>query len=304
MIELQQIVEKWDWLISKGQLAQDMTAKQTALMLEHQRLYNETLSDVDSDVTSYKFLSSFKRMSIPIVWRTLHYTKTPQLVDFQPVANTTEQVEDHLMKTILLDPTGMQSQFNLDAETEAVTCIAQELAVEIDMLVLNELRVRAGIVCYIDPTNPSTDFNQRYWEIAKEVGKNSGAIPNWVVASSPVAEYLTEAIEFSSVNDDYAFTSALGIRRLGVLYLHDDDHVHVYAQDLYENTLTSDNELLLGYKGSPKSFKFCPRVLLEAVPTGQPNQKIQKARIRTQFNTIWPKNGGDLYARITVKAPD
>jgi hypothetical protein len=302
--EIEQITAKWNIFFKNGKPAKCMTREQTAIMLEHQRVYNETLNDVDSDVNSHRFLASFRRLSIPIVWRTLHYMKTPQLVNYEPIADEAEQAEGHLMKAFLTDPletavTSHDEYMNhLDREAEFVAYVAQELAMEFDIFVLNELRSHAGIVCYVDPT--TTEFEPRFYDIVEEVKQACGFVPNWVVASSPVAEYIAEVTKFESVSEPFWSTASLGIRHLGTI-----DAKARHSFELYENLLAPEYELLLGYKGSePNTFQINPKILLEVIPPEGRNQKVQQARIRSQFNTKWPESGGGFYARVTVKAPD
>lgn len=277
----------------------DVTPSQAKVVLSHQQLYNETLSDVDTDINSHKFLSAFRRLSFPIVVRALRAMKTPQLVTFNPVQDFIQPVGRHHMKTIMPYP-------NSDINDGDITIlVAQQIALEIDQHVVTELRDRAGIVAYIDPnTSPSsdTDFVLRLWALFREVENRSGFIPNWVVASSEVAENLTAIADEFEPSDDSEHP--LGIRCLGTIGWRDYDEQFAY-QKLYENTLATEHELLLGYKGrGAKTFQFRPKILLEATPSRRKNQKVTRARLQTQFETIWPDNGGDFYARINVKAPD
>jgi hypothetical protein len=239
-------------------------------------------------------------MSIPVVTRIIHQLKTPELVKFDPITHTETTATRHAMKTVLPDPHLLESRrWTLDDEAELTVLIAQQCALELDLHVLSELRSHAGTVAYIDPTEPHTDFVERFNEIVDEVERITGFAPNWVVASSEVAEYLPEvSADFVPCGDDQS--AALGVRYLGDLLWRGND-----KQKLFENTFAPEHELLLGCRyPEADTFTFQPRVLIEPVINKQRNHRIRKARLCSEFETTWPANGGDFYARINVKAPE
>lgn len=275
-----------------------VSKEKVATLLEQQKNYNDTLSDVDSDVTTHRFLAMFRRMSIPVIVRILHQLKTPRLINFEPVANAESTVPKHILKTILPDPKHylIIDDGSLQIEAEMATLIAQQLALEIDLNVISEIRNNAGLVSYVDPTDPNTNFLHRFYEILKEIKNSTGFIPNWVVASSEVVEYLPEvAVDFLP-NED-AQTIALGIRYCGELVWQND-----IKQKLFENTFAHEHEMLLGCHGQKLGSTFEPKVLIQ--PMLKRNQKIRKARLRSEFKTTWEKGSRSFYARINVKAPE
>lgn len=267
-----------------------------ATIMQHQRLYNDTLDSIENDIHSHKFLSTFQVMSFELILRTLRLMKTPQLVDFQPVTDPLETVSTHRMKTILPDADHMSLK-------EMVAVIAQQLAMEIDQHVLSELRSRVGSIGYVDPTyyhgsDFDKEFDERYTQLSNCISYRTGSSPNWIVASSDVSEYLIDASEsFVPTGDEEP--ALLGVRYLGELNWRGNSY-----QKLYENTFASEDELLMGCK--PKkanAFQFKPKVLIQVLPSRKPNQKVKRARLQTQFETEWPDNGGNFYARINVATP-
>jgi len=291
---MKEAIEHWKKteLLHSYDSSEYISLDEVAILMEHQRLYNETLSDVDTDIDSHKFLQTFRRMSLPIILQVLKQTKTPQLVSFIPVENAATPVARHPMKTVLHDLEHEKKLHeNFDLEVAEVIYVGHSLAMEIDQHVISDLRSSAGTVAYVDPSHPGTDFGLFLGNILEVVHSKCGHSPNWIVASSDVCELVKQAFEFTNATD--AEMMPLGVRFLG----------HTQNQRLYENTLAPEGELLTGYYGKNEStYEFRPKVLLEALPERHKNTKVRRARLRTQFDIQW--HDGDYYARINVKSPD
>jgi len=302
-MDTQDITQRWQQvgLLDHFEDYDAIRPAQAAILLEQQHLFNETLNDVDSDVTSHRFLVMFRRVSVPAVIRVALQLKTPHLIKFEPITETETTATRHTMKTVLPDPQfcGFAGATMLDVVSELIATVSQQLALEIDLHVLSELRSHAGIVSYIDPTDPNTDVVDRYHQIVDEIDHTTGFTPNWVVASSEVAEYLPEvAADFVPAGDDQSAT--LGIRYLGDLLWQNKP-----KQKLFENTFAPEHELLLGcHHKDADTFVFQPKILIEPVIVKKRNRPIRKARLRSEFETRWPADGGNFYARINVKAPE
>lgn len=126
----QEIIERW----SATYLLQGLRDKKaSALVLEVQRLYNETTPDSDK-------IAQFKRVSIPIMRRVLGYMQDMMI----PIKGTTLNVDESFICSVPLDIGSCQDdqgRHNLDLEARYIAYISIVIAKE-----LAEVATKNGIV--------------------------------------------------------------------------------------------------------------------------------------------------------------
>ncbi len=304
MSDIDAVVSRWrkTKMLDSFAKSKNVSQKDVAILLENQRLYNETVTEADSDVSYHQLLAQFKRMSIPIVMRVMNSLAAPHLVRMKPIYGINKSADRFVLKACITDrgafaPHSKTTDWlNVEAEITALT--AQDIAMEIDLHVLDDLRINAGSVAFTDPTR--SDLGERVRELGEAVEGKCGHWPSWVVASSRLSVLLKDTVE-SFEPSEPSFSSLLGVRFIGRLQWPDKPE-----QLLFENTLAPEHELLMGYHGSDTkgTYQFSPKLLLEALPKRRKKERVRQATLLAQFNKRLPKNGGNFYARMTVKAPD
>lgn len=295
----------------KNHNIKNIKAQDIMALLEHQRMYCETLEDVDSDITSHQFFNYFRQISESLVLNILYGMKTPRLIGFRPILDPLQKTKRHLLKTIIPNASTIQEltqhygeEMSAQFIAQSVPIVAQSIALEIDQYVLSILRKKTGIIAYVDPSNPNTNFERQYHEMIAQMYIKSGYMSNWVVASSPVANYLSAAATSFVASNEYE-KLFLGVRFLGTLNWETNLlNVPNIQQQLYENTFSPDDELLIGYHGNDAPMlQFEPKVLIEVDTDKNQFNKVNQARLKTQFDTNWSDNG-ELYARMNVLLSD
>jgi len=291
-------------LISYFENNEFVSTNNAAVLLENQRLYNETLCDVGSDIENHRFLQNFRQTSLAMAVRVLHLMKAPELVSFNPVEDSTQSTARHPLKTMLCDVREAQSRHpEIDLSSELCVLVSYSVAMEIDQHIISDLRRNAGTVAYVDPSHPDTDFYKFYEGILEVMKEKCGHYPNWMVASPEVCSLMNEySPDWRPATDNVA--PSISLRYVSYIGWYPEGCKGFPVElKLFENPLAPEGELLLGYKGTDEStYEFRPMLLLEAVP--EKGVKIRKAQLHTHFDIHWPDNGGDFYARINVKAPD
>ena len=284
-----------------------VTLDKAAILILNQILYNETLSDVGTDIDSHKFIEMFRNINVAIATRVLHLMLTPELVAFVPVTDPLQPVARQPIKTILQDLDSTKAfHKDIDIEASYASHLAHSIALEIDQHVISDLRSSAGTVAYVDPSHPDTDFRTFYKHIVDVMSSKCSRFPNWIVASSDVCKLVQkETDDFTPATDDDEMP--LGIRYLGIIkWLHKGEIMVTHHQKLFENTFAPEDELLTGYRGNDDepTYEFRPKILLEALPEKNNSAIVRKARLQSEFDIHWPDHGGNFYARINVRAPD
>ncbi len=303
MSDIDAVVSKWreTKLLDNFAKSKNVSQEDVAILLENQRLYNETVTEADSDVSYHHLLAQFKRMSIPIVMRIMHNMAAPHLVRMKSIYDANKSADRFALKACITDRSAFAPHFNspnwLDIECEITALTAQDVAMELDLHILDDLRINAGSVAFVDPT--CSDLGERVQELASAVEGKCGRWPNWIVASSRLSELLKNAGESFEPNEP-SYSLAL-VRFIGQLQWPDKP-----KQLLFENTLAPEHELLMGYHGNDTkgTYQFNPKLLLEALPKRRKRERVRQATLLAQFNKRLPKNGGNFYARMTVKTPD
>ena len=87
MSDIDTVVKRWKptKLLDGFSNRKNVSQEDVAILLENQRLYNETVTEVDSDVSYHHLLAQFKRLSIPIVVRVMGSIAAPHLVRMKPI---------------------------------------------------------------------------------------------------------------------------------------------------------------------------------------------------------------------------
>ena len=290
-------------LLDMFEHSKNVTQQDVAILLQNQVAYNNISADVDDDISTHHFLGVFRTMSVPIVIRTMCMLKTPHLVKMTPIddfAKSTERVE---LKTRYVDyqpPSHAKTETErLNHSAEATALLSDSIAGEIDRVVLHDLWMNAGSVAFVDPT--VNDVSESIEALMDAAEDKCGHRPNWIVASTGLCNLLKEKADAFEPSDPRE-SMLTGVRFLGQIVWPGE---RGERQKLFEDTLSPDDELLMGYQGSePGGYRFSPKLLLEAFLTAQPTGRVKQAKLIAHFNKSLPNGGGNFYARMRVKAPD
>ncbi len=150
----------------------------------------------------------------------------------------------------------LQAYHGLDAESEIMTVVGNQVKREIDQSILGDLRVAAnatvggaGNVNWSATIAPDYNGSQREWDMtiydaiidANALIYNRRMVnANWIVASSDVCTRLEKLEGFTEVHRDWA-VSSMGMERFGVLK---------NRFNVIKDPWAPANSLLMGYKGN------------------------------------------------------
>jgi hypothetical protein len=275
--ERRHLFERWDKIGLLDSIEEDFQPD-AAILLENQRLMNET-SDSNGDI------AQFKRISIPLVVRILSMSVINKFASVQPMLGPTSLiyyfqnnkiVEDtivatlHKMKAVwcLEAQQDLRRQFNLDAEAELTAVLAQELTLELDRIVLTNMRHNAALKKEIDFNHLGGETINDKWAAVQEMtvdlateNKNlyHRPFPNWIVCNSDMAETICPVKD-----DNNGYWLSLGVTRYGSISTDSGD-IQVWQDRLFPT-----GQVLLGYKGDhpyDAGYIWAPYVMLGQTPT-------------------------------------
>jgi hypothetical protein len=246
--------------------------KETAVMLENQRLYNEQSCDT-SDV------AQFKRISIPLIRRIFGNSLLGNFVSVQPMLGPAGKIYYMDNGSLISDDTvtstrrfkavwcyegqqNIRSQNNLDAEAELTAILSQEIGLELQRSIFKDMINCAALKKEIDYNclkgSPQDNFlilqnlitglakeNKEFW---------GGPFPNWMVVSAEVAMAINSYVD---ENDD-----CFNIKK------HKDIETEHGNISVYVDHLIGNN-ILLGYQGEDKfdtGYVYSPYVGLSQTP--------------------------------------
>lgn len=282
-----------------------ITSEKVVALLENQKSFNEALIDVNSEIESHKFLSIFRKLSFNVVSGVLQLLKSPYFIDFDPISEYTEPAKSIPLKTSVNYK--LPTQFDDNSYQELSSILSYAISGELDNIILKEIRDNVGCIAYIDPSY--SDFIPRLINMMVVIRHRCGYYPNWIVASSHLAESLIKVAEKfkSNINDTFSFN----MRYSGDITWRDNKGIEI-KQRLFENPLQNHNEMLMGYNGKESDvYKFRPKVILEPEINFEQieeqdasNRKVMKVQFKSQFMTQKPENNRDFYSRIVVEEPD
>lgn len=198
----------------------------------------------------------------------------------------------------------LRSQFNLDAEKELTTVLAQEINLEIDREILNDLRLNAGTVSTWDLGTALGDtIKEKYESLyikCAEVGnvihrKTLRGGANWMVTSPEVASIFETATAGYAPDGEESFNKTLGVQYVGTVK---------GKWQLYKDPLFPSNQILMGYKGESymdSGYFYLPYVPLTQTPVVYgPDDLCPRKGIMTRYGKKMLRDGSKFYARISV----
>lgn len=209
-----------------------------------------------------------------------------------------------------------ESQYGANVEAELTTALAQQIVLDIDQEILFRLRSIAGLsVATYDQNKISgvatsvvdehaalaVMINRYSNEIARKIRKASA---NWTVVSHEVLSVLQSASASQFVRTvDGSFEAPTNNKYVGTL----NNTLKVYV-----NTYATDNDILIGYKGSDEidaAAYYCPYVpVMSSGTVLDPNTFEHVMALSTRYgffaltnpaNSLG--NAGDYLARIKVE---
>ena len=208
-----------------------------------------------------------------------------------------------------------QSQYGANVEQELTTALAQQIVLDIDQEILGKLRAIAGLpVATYDQNNVSgvaasvvdehaalaVLINKCSNEIARKIRK---ATANWSVVSHNVLSVLQSATasQFARTTDG-SFEAPTNNKYVGTL----NNTLKVYV-----NTYATDNDILIGYKGSDEidaAAYYCPYIpVMSSGTLTDPNTFEQVMGLVTRYGFLALTNpanslgnAADYLARIHV----
>ena len=201
----------------------------------------------------------------------------------------------------------LQKMKGIDAESELVTAMSNEIKFEIDGELLKELYQKAAHAGFSwNCQNPShslsyqeykrtiidvfTEMSNRIFTATKRVGAN------FIVAGVNVCNVIETLEEFKA--DSLGVKQINGPHRIGVLS---------NKWTVYKNPFYGDNNFVLGYKGTSwldAGFVYAPYMPLYATPTQVLDDFIFRKGLATSYGQVMLNN--KLYAKgnITNFTPD
>lgn len=263
----------------------------------------------------------FHRLVIPIVirvWRSLIVRK---IASVQPLfgkqdnfyhiqhGNKTSMKKKEVntqcrkLKTIYSHEsfTDLRSCNNIDAETEMVAIMAQEIGLELDRHCLMDMRNCAGTNRTWDFTNALGDtIKEKYESLYIElittgniVKNKTDCEPNWLVTSPEIASIFGSFCQGFDCSPSERFTSSLGIQYVGTFG----------RWRIYKDPLFPTSQILLGYKGNhpyDTGYFYLPYKMLELTPVVlDPNSFCPRQGLSTQ--AAHRLTNEDYFATISVK---
>lgn len=196
----------------------------------------------------------------------------------------------------------LQKMKGIDAESELVTAMSNEIKFEIDGELLKELYAKAAWTGFEwDCKNPKSSLSYQeykrtiidlFTEMSNTIftgTKRVGA--NFIVAGVNVCNIIETLEEFKA--DNLGTKQINGPHRIGVLS---------NKWTVYKNPFYNDNNFVLGYKGSSwldAGFVYAPYMPLYATPTQVLDDFIFRKGLATSYGQIMLNN--KLYAKGSIK---
>lgn len=195
----------------------------------------------------------------------------------------------------------LQKMKGIDAESELVTAMSNEIKFEIDGELLKELYAKAAWTGFTwDCKNPSTSLSYQeykrtiidlFTEMSNQIftgTKRVGA--NFIVAGVNVCNIIETLEEFKA--DNLGTKQINGPHKIGVLS---------GKWTVYKNPFYNANNFVLGYKGSSwldAGFVYAPYMPLYATPTQVLDDFIFRKGLATSYGQIMLNN--KLYAKGSI----
>lgn len=273
LAEKKALVKRWEKTgLLKG--LSGYVAEETALMIENQRLVNEQFNDTGD-------IAQFKRISIPLVRRIIPNLAAFKLASVQGMLGPNSKVsyykKNKLEETDLISTIkklkavwsyeaqqDLRKQHCLDAEAELTAILAQEITLELDRMILTDLRNGAALKKEIDfdhlpgelPNEKFALVQEHIYDLATESQDLYGRpFANWIVTSPEMAKAICV--------DDKGWNFSIGIEECGELAT-DKGNIKIYRDPLFPV-----GQILMGYKGEVEydaGYVFAPYVMLQQTP--------------------------------------
>ena len=196
----------------------------------------------------------------------------------------------------------LQKMKGIDAESELVTAMSNEIKFEIDAELLKELYAKAAWTGFTwDCQNPHTSLSYQeykrtiidlFTEMSNKIftgTKRVGA--NFIVAGVNVCNIIETLEEFKA--DSLGTKQINGPHKIGVLS---------NKWTVYKNPFYNEDQFVLGYKGSSwldAGFVYAPYMPLYATPTQVLDDFIFRKGLATSYGQIMLNN--KLYAKGSIK---
>ena len=196
----------------------------------------------------------------------------------------------------------LQKMKGIDAESELITAMSNEIKFEIDGELLKELYAKAAWTGFEwDCQMPSTQLSYMeykrtiidlFTEMSNKIfmgTKRVGA--NFIIAGINVCNIIETLPEFSA--DSLGTKAINGPHKIGRLS---------NKWDVYKNPFYNDNNFVLGYKGSSwldAGFVYAPYMPLYATPTQVLDDFIFRKGLATSYGQVMLNN--KLYAKGSIK---
>lgn len=208
-----------------------------------------------------------------------------------------------------------ESQYGANIEQELTTALAQQIVLDIDQEILGKLRSLAGLPVAIYDQNKISGvatsvvdehaalavmINKHSNEIARKIRKSAA---NWGVVSHTVLSVLQSATGSQFVRTtEGTFEAPTNNKMLGTLN---------GTMKIYVNTYATDDDILIGYKGSDEidaAAYYCPYIPVMCSGTMlDPNTFEHVMGMTTRYGFLALNNpanslgnAGDYLARIKV----
>jgi hypothetical protein len=195
----------------------------------------------------------------------------------------------------------LQKMKGIDAESELVTAMSNEIKFEIDGELLKELYKKAAHTGFFwDCQNPQSSLSYQeykrtiidlFTEMSNKIFTSTKRVgANFIVAGVNVCNIIETLEEFKA--DSLGVKQINGPHRIGVLS---------NKWTVYKNPFYKDNDFVLGYKGTSwldAGFVYAPYMPLYATPTQVLDDFIFRKGLATSYGQVMLNN--KLYAKGSV----
>ena len=195
----------------------------------------------------------------------------------------------------------LQKMKGIDAETELVTAMSNEIKFEIDGELLKELYLKAAHTGFTwDCKNPKSSLSYQeykrtiidlFTEMSNKIFTSTKRVgANFIVAGVNVCNIIETLEEFKA--DSLGVKQINGPHKIGVLS---------NKWTVYKNPFYNDDTFVLGYKGSSwldAGFVYAPYMPLYATPTQVLDDFIFRKGLATSYGQIMLNN--KLYAKGSI----
>lgn len=198
----------------------------------------------------------------------------------------------------------LRSMHNLDAQTEILGVLAQEINLEIDREIIDDLRSNAGTILAWDfKTALGTNIKEKYESLYVKLAEASAVIhrktmraaANWIVTSPEIATIFETSTAGFAPSPSETFTSSLGVQYVGSVGTR---------WKVYKDPAFKANQILFGYKGDnymDSGYFYCPYVPLTQTPVVvDPDSFCPRVGIMTRYGKKMLREGAKFYGRMTI----